>query len=178
MLLSQIFHNRYTLHFHSSYHMQISVFVFCFWKFGVDSQAGNPEDKNRKLDLFHVIQQAHDRGLPDSQAYNADRRPRTVLEYNDEAYLVQVTISAYRIEELFNLKVDSLMNWSFTKYHEMQKKIWNCSTLLGMFSSMPRLFLTINSPKWSEALICESSISPLARPIGILHSRESTRSLF
>lgn len=38
------------------------------------------------------------------------RRPRTVLEYNDEAYLVQVTISTYRIEELFNLKVDSLMN--------------------------------------------------------------------
>lgn len=40
-----------------------------------------------------------------------------------------------------------------------------------------QIFSTINSPIWCEALICESSITPLAIPIGILHSGESTVSL-
>lgn len=58
----------------------------------VDFQAGNPKDKKIKLDLFQVIQQATDRGIPDSQACDTDSRPVTLLKYNDEGYLGQLSL--------------------------------------------------------------------------------------
>lgn len=80
--------------------MQISK---AFWIPGVHFQAGKSKDKKTELGLFQVIQQATDRGLPSSQA---DSRPVTLLNYNDEGYLRQLSVSAYSTEELLNLTVN------------------------------------------------------------------------
>lgn len=173
MLGSQIFHNRYTLSIHISYHMQISK---SFWTLAVDLQAGYPKDKKIKLDLFQVSQQAMDRGLPDSQACDTDRRPVTLLKYSNEGYLVQLRVFACITGELFNLPVESLLNWSCMTYQEMPKG-YGTAILRWDTQEHAWTFSSINSPIWCEASICESSITPLARPIGILHSKESKVSL-
>lgn len=44
----------------------------------------------------------------------------------------------------------------------------------GHIQEHAQTFQSVNSPIWCEASICESSMTPFARPIGILHSKEST----
>lgn len=94
------------------------------------------------------------------------------LKYNDDDYLTELPVSACSTGETFSLTADSLLNWSWKTLGNPKEDgtatlCWGCS---GTFS-------VINSPMWCEASICESNITPLARPIGILHSEGSTVSL-
>lgn len=94
------------------------------------------------------------------------------FKYNNDGYLTELPVSACSTGETFSLRADCC--WTeLERPSEKPKEDGTATLCWGCWGT----FSGINSPMWCEASICESSITPLARPIGILHSKGSTVSL-
>lgn len=141
------------------------VFIF---KLGIQGTKG-------MLYLFLIIQQATDRALPASQACDTDSRSVT---FKIQWWWLPNRAPSICLQHWRDFQPDS---WCIAelilKDIRDAKRRWNCNSLLEGVQEQAQTFSRINSPMWCEASICESSTTPLAKPIGILHSEGSTVSL-